>query len=87
MSGFSSIPARELLAYNMRRLRAAYGWTQEDLADRAQMDRSFLAHVERQARNISLDSVERIALALEVSIAELFREMDIVASGKGSGKR
>jgi len=76
MSGSPSSSARELLAYNMRRLRSAYGWTQEDLAFKSEMDRSFLGHVERQARNVSLDSIERIALAFEVPIAELFRELD-----------
>lgn len=68
--------ARELLANNVRRLRTAYGWTQEDLADKAGMDRSFLAHVERQARNVSLDSIERIAAAFAVPIAELFQQTE-----------
>lgn len=84
MSGHHRLTARELLAYNVRRLRASYDWTQEDLADKSGMDRSFLAHVERQARNISLDSIERIAFAFEVPIAELFREMEKLAPRKRS---
>lgn len=76
MSEHSQPSARELLAYNVRRLRAGCGWTQEDLAEKADMDRSFLAHVERQARNVSLDSIERIALAFAVPITELFRDID-----------
>lgn len=65
------LPARRLLADNMRRLRAARGWTQEDLAFECELDRSFLGHVERGARNISLDNLEKIARALGVPIAEL----------------
>lgn len=66
--------ARQLLADSMRRLRAEHGWTQEELAHRSGLDRSFLAHVERCARNVSLDVIERIAAAFELPIADLFRE-------------
>lgn len=66
--------ARQILAANMRRLRAERQWTQEELAFRGGIDRSFLAHVERSARNVSLDVIERIAIALGVSLQELFRE-------------
>ncbi|MGQ3194347.1 MAG: helix-turn-helix transcriptional regulator [Hydrogenophaga sp.] len=55
------ISAREALALNMIRLRAERGWSQEDLAHEAGLHRTFIGHVERQARNISLDNVERIA--------------------------
>lgn len=37
------------------------------------LHRTFIAHVERRVRNISLDNIERIAKALYVSIADLFR--------------
>ncbi|MCA7893468.1 helix-turn-helix domain-containing protein [Burkholderia cepacia] len=63
--------ARELLAINLRRLRAEREWTQEDLAHYSGLDRSFVAHVERQSRNISLDNLERLAVALEVPVATL----------------
>jgi transcriptional regulator with XRE-family HTH domain len=64
--------ARELLAINMIRLRAAKGWSQDALALEAGLHRTFVAHVERQARNISLDNIERVALALGVSVRDLF---------------
>ncbi|WP_341540503.1 helix-turn-helix transcriptional regulator [Roseateles saccharophilus] len=63
--------AREVLALNMIRLRAERGWSQEALAFEAELHRTFIAHVERQVRNISLDNVERIAKAFQVPIAEL----------------
>jgi len=65
--------AREVLALNIIRLRAKRGLTQEALAFEAGLHRTFIAHVERQARNISLDNIERIANALDVGVAELFR--------------
>ena len=53
--------AREALALNLIRLRAKRGWSQEALAFEAGFHRTFIAHIERQARNISLDNIERIA--------------------------
>ncbi|MBU7440929.1 helix-turn-helix domain-containing protein [Paraburkholderia fungorum] len=67
-----SISARQQLASSLRRLRAERGWSQEELAARCALDRSFLAHVERGARNISIDNIEKLAHALGVKIADLF---------------
>ena len=58
--------AREVLAANLVALRNERGWSQEVLAFEAGLHRTFIAHVERQARNISLDNIEKIARALEV---------------------
>ena len=58
--------AREILAANLVALRNERGWSQEVLAFEAGLHRTFIAHVERQARNISLDNIEKIARALEV---------------------
>ncbi len=63
--------ARELLALNVLRLRNERGWSQEALAFEAGLHRTFIAHVERQARNISLDNIERLATALGVEVADL----------------
>lgn len=56
----------------MKRLRAEHGWSQDSLALEAGLDRTFIAHVERLKRNISLDNVEKIAIALGVPIRQLF---------------
>ncbi|RTL54947.1 MAG: XRE family transcriptional regulator [Rhodocyclaceae bacterium] len=64
--------ARTKLARNIRLLRAERGWSQEALAMEAGLHRTFVAHVERGARNISLSNIERIALALGVSVSRLF---------------
>ena len=64
---------REVLATNMVRLRAELSWSQEALAFEAGLHRTFIAHVERQARNISLDNLERIAVALGVQAYRLLK--------------
>lgn len=64
-------PARQLLAKNIIRLRGELGFSQEALAFEAELHRTFIAHVERQARNISIDNVEKIARALGVEVYEL----------------
>jgi transcriptional regulator with XRE-family HTH domain len=58
--------ARSILATNLIRYRRERGWSQEELAFESGLHRTFVAHVERQARNISLDNVERLAQALGV---------------------
>lgn len=67
----SDAPVREVLARNLVALRASRGWSQEQLAFEAGLHRTFVAHVERCARNISIDNVERLALALGVAVHEL----------------
>ena len=64
--------AREVLAMNMRAMRAERGWTQEFLAFETGLHRTFITHCERGVRNISLDNIERIALAFNVPISDMF---------------
>lgn len=56
----------------IRQLRKARGLSQEDLALRSDLDRSYVGGVERGERNVSLVNIHRIAKALGVSPAELF---------------
>jgi len=65
--------AREVLAVNVVAMRQAKGWSQEVLAAEAGLHRTFVAHVERHARNIALDNVERLAHALGVQTYELLK--------------
>ncbi len=64
--------AREVLATNMRALRAERGWSQEFLAFETGLHRTFITHCEGGARNISIDNIEKIAIAFDVPISELF---------------
>lgn len=63
--------ARKVLAINLRILRAKRGWSQEDLALESGLHRTFVAHVEREARNLSIDNLEKLAKALDVPVHEL----------------
>lgn len=65
--------AREMLAANVLLMRRAKGWSQEDLALEAGLHRTFVAHVERCARNIALDNIEKLALALQVETYALLK--------------
>ena len=57
--------------------RAEVGLTQEELAARAGINRTYLGDLERGARNVALRNVERLAKALDVSIASLFEKYGI----------
>ena len=72
-----SLPrARARAAANIRRLRTAQGWSQEQLAEAAQFHRTYVSQLERSVTNISIDGLERLALALEVDIVELLQVPD-----------
>jgi transcriptional regulator with XRE-family HTH domain len=61
-----------LLAERIKSLRTARGWSQEDLAERASMQRSYLADLERGRRNPSVRTLVKIANALAVTVPGLF---------------
>jgi transcriptional regulator with XRE-family HTH domain len=65
---------RQILAANMRRARAELGISQEQLAELAELHRTYVSTVERCQRNIGIDGVERIARALNMSVADLLQE-------------
>lgn len=59
------------LAANVKRLRKARGWSQEELADRAQRHRTYISQIERMTKSPTIDTVDGIARALGVKIGEL----------------
>lgn len=56
---------------SVRRLRFRLGISQEELASRANLHRTYIAGIERGGRNITLKSIEKLAKALQVSTASL----------------
>ena len=55
----------------VRELRAEAGYSQEAFAEECDLDRTYMGGVERGERNLGLRNVEKIAEALDISIAEL----------------
>jgi transcriptional regulator with XRE-family HTH domain len=60
-----------LFGRQLRQLRLASRMSQEQLADRAGLDRSYVGGVERGERNISLENICRLAGALGISASRL----------------
>lgn len=65
---------RAALGSRLRQLRAARGLSQEALARRAGIDRSFYSKVETGVMSPTADKLHDIAAALHVHISELFRD-------------
>ena len=66
--------ARDQFAAKLRQFRLARGLSQEGLAELCGLHRTYVGSVERGERNVSIDNIERIAVALEVNIRDLFAE-------------
>ena len=62
---------RVRLGQNVRRLREAKGWSQEDYADRAGIHRTYVSDIERGKRNPTITVVEKLAVPLNVTPASL----------------
>jgi len=57
----------------VREIRKEQGLSQEDLAHKADLHRTYIGMIERAEKNITLINIEKIANALEVNIQELIR--------------
>ena len=67
---------REVLAQNLKRYRALRGLSQEELAHRADIDRTYISSLERSQYAAGIDVVERLATALDLQPIELLRPED-----------
>jgi len=63
---------REAFGRNLRRARQARGYSQEELAERAGLHRTYVGSVERGERNVSLKNIVALASALQIDPASLF---------------
>lgn len=62
---------RGRVGLNIKTVREAKGWSQEELADRAELHRTYVSGVERGIRNPTVTVLERLAKALGVRIGKL----------------
>jgi transcriptional regulator with XRE-family HTH domain len=73
MDAQKSLSARQRFARAMRHIREERGLSQEALAERCELHRTYIGSVERGERNISIDNMERIAHALGIEICDLVK--------------
>lgn len=73
--------AREVLAENLKRLRAQHNLSQEGLAEKAGFHRTYVSQVERCKTNISLDNLEKLASYLGIPTYALLVETDSPSPG------
>ena len=68
---------RLILANNIRAFRQAQGLSQEALAAKCALHRTYIGSVERQERNVSLSTLEILADALEVTVPVLLTQQNL----------
>ena len=69
---YARLRHRRAFGARVRELRHERGWTQEQFAEAASLDRSYVSGIESGSRNASLDVIARVASALKVEMSELF---------------
>ena len=62
---------RNVFGDNVRNLRLQKRMSQEQLAFECDLHRTYISDIERAQRNVSIDNIEKIAMALELSPHEL----------------
>lgn len=65
---------KEKIGQRIKELREAQGMSQKDLSYAADLDRSYIASVENGQRNISIVNIEKVAIALGVTLKEFFND-------------
>lgn len=64
---------RKVLGENIRAARRRLGWSQEKLAEKADLHRNYIGDIERGEENVSVDALARIADALKIQVGDLVR--------------
>lgn len=83
----ATIDVKKLFGSSVRNWRGRLGISQEELGERAGLHRTYISDVERGARNISLESIEKLARALQVSVSTLVYQLNGGASDKATATR
>jgi len=82
--GASAITAR--FGASVRNLRFRLGLSQEELAERASLHRTYIAGIEAGTRNVTLKTIEKLAQALKVSTATLLPQAGKPGTNKPTGE-
>lgn len=75
---------RDVLSRNLKSARREKGFSQEDLADRAGLDRTYISSLERCIYGATIDVVERLATALDTNVVALLSDVDSSAMHKNT---
>lgn len=78
---------RDVLALNLRKARQAKGLSQEELAHRADIDRTYISALERSVYAAGIDVVDRLARVLNLEAADLLRRPASPRSAKSTGRK
>jgi two-component system response regulator len=79
------VDVKKSFGTSVKTWRKRLGISQEELAERADLHRTYVSDVERGARNLSLESITRMARALHINVADLFSQD--LPGGRANGSK
>lgn len=65
----------KILGQRIRNYRTAKGWSQEKLAELSGCHPTYIGQIERGEKNATIESIEKISSALNISLSELFEKL------------
>ena len=63
---------KEKIGHRLRELRTEKGLSQEKFSFECELDRTYIASIERGKRNVSIANIEKIAKAFDISVSDFF---------------
>lgn len=60
----------------LKKIRKEKGFSQESLANNADIDRTYVSDIEKGERNISLKIIEKLCNTLQISLSEFFNQIE-----------
>lgn len=72
--------SRRILAQNLKKYRLAEGFSQEDLAHRAELDRTYISALERSRYSASVDVLDKLACVFGITSCDLLSRDSVAAS-------
>lgn len=67
---------QEAFGRAIRKFRMDRGLSQENFADMCGLHRTYISDIERGIRNVSLENIEKMSIALDVNISDIFKEIE-----------
>lgn len=65
---------QHIFGHNVRHVRESKGWSQDKLSEESGLHRTYISGIERGVRNPTIEIAQQIAIALNVTVSELFVE-------------